>query len=299
MKLNPDLSIITVNYNGIQATRELIESLQENIHSCNYELIIVDNGSQQNEALELQKSQPSLKIIRSEQNLGFAGGNNLGIRAARGKYLLLLNNDTVLRDDCVHYLCETLEKNPRIGAVSPKIKFAFPPYAIQFAGFTEMSKYTLRNRAIGFNESDQGQYDTPRPTSFLHGAALMFRREIIAKAGEMPEIYFLYYEEMDWCSNILRHGYQLWYDPRCTVYHKESATTGQNSPLKTYYLTRNRLLYAWRNRHGISRLIALLYQLCVANPKNIILNLLKRKKQLVKAILKGSIDFFSLENKCL
>lgn len=297
MNIKPDISIITVNYNGFRDTCELITSLHEHIKSCHYELIVVDNGSSQNEALLLQKAFPQVTTIRSEQNLGFSGGNNLGIRVAKGNYIMLLNNDTYISDDCLHFLSETLESNPNIGAVGPKIKFAFSPQNIQFAGFTPLSKYTLRNRAIGYNEPDKGQYDASRPTSFLHGAALMIKRDVIKNVGEMPEIFFLYYEEMDWCTQITRHGYQLWYDPRCTIFHKESQTTGQNSPMKTYYLTRNRLLYAWRNREGCTLFISLLYQLYMANFKNIVVNLLNGKMPQARATLKGCMDFFLLKNK--
>lgn len=296
-KPQPDISVITVNYNGLQDTLEMIASLQAHIHKTTYEIIIVDNGSREDEAALLQQRFPDIIIIRSEKNLGFAGGNNLGIRKARGKYIFLLNNDTLVEDDSLHLLCETLDHHPEAAAVSPKIKFAVAPRNIQFAGFTPLTKYTLRNKGIGYNEPDHGQYDTPAPTAFLHGAAMMVRRTAIEKAGSMPEIYFLYYEEMDWCSSFIRQGYTLRYVPHCTIFHKESNTTGAGSPLKTYYLTRNRLLYAWRNRQDITRIIAILYQLCIAFPKNLIVNLLQHKKSQFKAIVKGCIDFFYLKNK--
>ena len=113
----------------------------------------------------------------------------------------------------------------------------------------------------------------------------------------MPEIYFLYYEEMDWCTRMIDHGYQLWYEPHCTIYHKESCSTGKDSPLKTYYLTRNRLLYAWRTRRGGTLFISLLYQLLIANLKNVIVNLVYFKWSQVNAIFKGSVDFFRLKHK--
>lgn len=297
MKAIPDISVITVNFNGLQETRELLCSLRNKLHTCTYEVIVVDNGSSHNEASTLQQEFPEAIVIRSEQNRGFAGGNNIGLAQAQGRYLLLLNNDTLLQDDSLHYLCHTLESNPRIGGVSPKIADAAPPHLLQYAGFTPLSKYTLRNRAIGFREEDRGQYDIPGPTGFLHGAAMMLKRETFVKTGKMPEIYFLYYEEMDWCSQMKKQGYQLWTDPRCTVYHKESCTTGKESPLKTYYLHRNRLLYAWRNRQGIDRWIALFYQLCISNPKNIIINLLKGKIRHVWSVLTGSVDFLLMKNK--
>ncbi len=297
MRPQPDISVITVNYNGLQDTVEMITSLQTQVHTVSCEIIAVDNGSRENEALLLQEHFPDITVIRSEKNLGFAGGNNLGIRQARGKYLFLLNNDTFVEDDSLHFLCDTLERNPQAAAVSPKIKFAAPPRNIQYAGFTPLTRYTLRNKSIGYNEPDEGQYDTPAATAFLHGAAMLVRREAIEKAGLMPEIYFLYYEEMDWCSRMSRAGYQLLYDPRCTVYHRESSTTGTDSPLKTYYLTRNRLLYTWRNRPKIARIIAILYQLIIAVPKNLIVNLLHWKIAQLKAAVEGCMDFFRLKNK--
>lgn len=297
MRSQPDISVITVNYNGLQDTWEMLASLQTHVHTVSYEIIVVDNGSRENEASLLQEHFPDITVIRSEKNLGFAGGNNLGIREARGKYIFLLNNDTLVEDDSLHFLFDTLEHNPQAAAVSPKIKFSVAPRNIQYAGFTPITKYTLRNEGIGYNEPDEGQYDIPSSTAFLHGAAMLVRREAIEKAGLMPEIYFLYYEEMDWCSRMSREGYQLLYDPRCTVYHKESSTTGADSPLKTYYLTRNRLLYAWRNRQGLTRSIAILYQLIIAVPKNLIVNLLHRKIPQLKAIVKGCVDLFCLKNK--
>lgn len=297
MNQQPDISIITINYNGLEETCQLIESLQQYPQDCSYEFIIVDNGSIQNEALLLQKKYPEVHVIRSEQNVGFSGGNNLGIQTAKGKGIFLLNNDTLVTANDLKYLYERLYSSPVIGAVSPKIKFAFPPQHIQFAGFTPLSKYTLRNRTIGYNETDEGQFDIPQETSYLHGAAMMVKREVVEQVGRMPEIYFLYYEEMDWCSRLTRQGYRLWYQPACTVYHKESRSTGNDSPLKTYYLNRNRLLYSWRNCPGAEKWIALFYQLTIAIPKNIMLNLLKGRTRQAKAICKGCMDFFSLKNK--
>lgn len=293
---NTDISVITVNYNGLKDTCRLIDSLQEHLR-LEYEIIVVDNGSCRNEAELLQQHYPGIVVLRSEKNLGFAGGNNLGIRQARGKYLLFLNNDTYITDDSLHFLVETARLHPETGAVGPKIKFAFPPQHIQFAGYTPLSSITLRNRLIGFDEEDHGQYDQPTTTPYLHGAAMLVKRKVVEKTGEMPEIYFLYYEELDWCTQMTRQGYELRYDPRATVYHQESRSTGIDSPLKTYYLTRNRLLYSWRQREGGQRWASLFYQWCLANPKNIALFLLKGKYRQAIAVFKGCFAFLALKNK--
>ena len=265
---SPDISFITVCYNGLNDTCKLIESIKKTIHSVSYELIVVDNASVRNEAQELQSHYPEIKAIRSEQNLGFAGGNNIGIRQAAGKYIFLINNDTFIEEDGLAYLTERLESNPKTGAVSPKIRFAFPPRNIQFAGFTPLSYVTLRNKSIGFGCPDNGEFDIPHPSPYLHGAAMMLKKEAIEKAGLMSESYFLYYEEMDWCVKLSRAGYELWYEPRCTIFHKESQSTGQASPLQTFYITRNRLLFAQRNLQGTERVLSILYQLTIVIPKN-------------------------------
>lgn len=292
----PDISFISVCYNGLNDTCELIESLQKIIHSVSYEIIIVDNSSFKNEAQELQSRYPDIRTIRSERNLGFAGGNNLGIQEAAGKYIFLINNDTFIEEDGFSYLIERLESNPKIGAVSPKIRFAFPPRNIQFAGFTPLSYITLRNESIGFGSPDNGRFDTPQPSPYLHGAAIMLKREAINKVGLMSERYFLYYEEMDWCVALRRASYELWYEPRCTIFHKESQSTGQSSPLRTFYMTRNRMLFAWKNLKGIERILSILYQLTIVLPKNILIHAGKREWNLAQACLRGAYSFLTLSN---
>lgn len=140
---------------------------------------------------------------------------------------------------------------------------------------------------LGFGCPDDGKYDTPHPTPYLHGAAMMIKREVVEKAGMMPEIFFLYYEELDWSTSMTRVGYELWYEPRCTVFHKESQSTGQLSRLRTYYLTRNRLLYARRNLRGAARLGSVLYQSTVAALKNGLLYALKGRFDLFLAVCRG------------
>ena len=294
--MKPDISVITVNYNGLELTAAMIASLRQYV-STPIETIVVDNGSLRDEAHLLAERFPGIVVIRSERNLGFAGGNNLGLRAARGRYLLLLNNDTEVGDDSLHYLCDALENHPRWGAVSPKIRFADPPRPIQFAGYTPLSKITLRNGLVGFNREDDGSYDTPHPTPYLHGAAMLVKREVIEKVGLMPEIFFLYYEELDWSTHITRAGYELWYEPRCTVFHKESQSTGQLSKLRTYYLTRNRLLYAWRNLEGSNRWLSIIYQTTLAAGKNGLSFLLKGRPDLLTATIKGISAFIRIPHK--
>lgn len=287
--MNTTISIITVNYNGLADTCEMIDSLPP---YEGMEVIVVDNGSRANEAAVIAARYPHVKAIRSEQNLGFAGGNNLGIKAATGQYLFFINNDTVVRDNWrIDLLIQRLESSGKIGMVCPKIRFAWGTSPIQFAGYTPLSAITMRNHAIGFGEEDNGQYDTPHPTPYAHGAAMMAKRAAIDKAGLMPECFFLYYEELDWSMMFTRAGYDIWYDPCCTIYHKESKSTGQASPLKIFYSTRNRLLFVKRNMSGMKKCLSYLYLMGIVAPKDMLLYTLKGRFDLTKATVRGITNF--------
>jgi hypothetical protein len=255
------------------------------------EVIVVDNASKQDEASIIQDQFPQVIIIRSEINLGFAGGNNLGIKEAKGKYLFLINNDTIFKEFNVELLINRLESSPLIGIVCPKIRFAWGTNPIQYAGYTSLSKITVRNQAIGFSEEDLGQYDTAHPTPYAHGAAMLIKREAIDKVGFMPEDYFLYYEEIDWSKMFAKAGFEIWYDPAYTIYHKESQSTGQDSPLRTYYITRNRLLLVRRNWHGIYKYLAYCYLTCIVFPRDLLKYAIKGKINHFKAVIKGLYDF--------
>lgn len=283
-----ELSIITINYNGLKDTCALIETIPFN---DKMEVIVVDNASDNQEAEQISSRFPYVKVIKSDKNQGFAGGNNLGIRASKGKYLFLINNDTYFEDFNVQALIDSLDSAPNIGIVCPKIKFAWPPQPIQFAGYTTLSNITIRNQAIGFGEEDHGQYETAHPTPYAHGAAMLIKREAIDKVGLMPECYFLYYEELDWSIMFTRAGYQIWYEPKCTIYHKESQATGQNSPLRTYYITRNRLRLVKRNYQGITKWLSYCYLIGVVGCRDILRNLLTGKFRHLKATISGIRDF--------
>ena len=178
--------------------------------------------------------------------------------------------------------------------VCPKIRFAWGDNPIQFTGYTPLSRITMRNRSIGFGETDHGQYDTAHITPYAHGAAMLVKREVIDKAGMMPECYFLYYEELDWSMMIRRAGYDIWYDPACTIFHKESQSTGQNSPLRTYYITRNRLLFVQRNNNDYTRYLSYCYLIGVVALKDILKYIIQRNFGLAKATVKGINHFLKL-----
>ena len=282
------LSIITINYNGLNDTCALIESIPFN---DKMEVIVVDNACDNQEAEQISNRFPLVKVIKSDKNLGFAGGNNLGIKSSSGQYLFLINNDTYFEEFNIQALINRLNSDPNIGIVCPKIKFAWAPQPIQFAGYTPLSNITIRNQAIGFGEEDHGQYEIAHPTPYAHGAAMLIKREAIDTVGLMPECYFLYYEELDWSMMFTRAGYQIWYEPKCTIFHKESQATGQNSPLRTYYITRNRLRLVKRNYQGVTKWLSYSYLIGIVGSRDILHYLLSGRFQHLKATLSGIHNF--------
>jgi len=267
------ISVITINYNQSQVTNQLLESLQKVTWPA-VEIIVVDNNSHGKDADKINNPYSNVTIVRNNKNLGFAGGNNAGIKIAKGDYILLLNNDTEVEPGFLEPLVDCFEKHPLAGAVSPKIRYYYQPDTIQYAGFTKMNPFTLRMNGIGSGEKDRGQHDKTVETEFAHGCAMMVPRSVIKKVGLMPEIYFLYYEEHDWSTAIRRNGYEIYYKPESLVLHKESISVQKNSLLKTYFINRNRILYMRRNFSWFQKLVSGCFILFVSVPKNTIKYLL-------------------------
>lgn len=281
-------SIITVNFNQPEVTIAFLKSVKANTKEDAVEVIVVDNGSRENHVVTYKEIYPKLIFIRSEVNLGFAGGNNLGIKAAKGEFLLFLNNDTEIVQDTIDVLKEEMNQRPEIGMLSPLILYYDQPDIIQYAGFTEMNYLTCRNRGIGQMEVDKKQYNLDsRETGYCHGAAMMCRKSDLESVGLMAEHFFLYYEELDWCEKFKKAGKLIWFTGRTKIYHKESISVGKESSIKTYFMTRNRMLFIRRNTGIINTLFFSIYYILFACSKQILLYLLKGRKGLVKWVFKG------------
>ena len=298
MRKLPLVSIITVNYNGLQMTCELLESIRRISYPA-IETWVIDNASRENPQAFLAENYPEVKFMRSEINLGFAGGNNLAVRRAKGDFMLFINNDAEITEGCLEKLIALFEANPKAGAVSPMLCYFTQqkPDTIQYCGMTQVSAWTARNKTIGEDTTDEGQFSVPTQTAYAHGAAMLIKREVIENVGLMHEDYFLYYEELDWCERIRRAGYEIYVEPRAKVYHKESASVGLMSPLKTYYLNRNRIYFMRRNFNGASYLAFILFFNLVALPKNLLSFMLKGQfehaKVFIRAVIWNIKDSFS------
>lgn len=282
------VSIITVDYKQPKLTVQLLHSINKYGVDDRVEVIVVDNGSLEDNELLFQSVCPGVVYIRSLENLGFAGGNNLGAQYATGSYMLFLNNDTEITEGFIDTLCKEMERHPEFGLLSPLILYYENQMKIQYAGFTPMDYLTGRNRGIGVMEDDVGQYDnTTAETGYCHGAAMLCRKVDLERVGLMEEHFFLYYEELDWCEKFKRAGFKMGFTGKAKVYHKESMSVGKESPLKTYFMTRNRWLFIRRNAGLFARFVFAFYFIIFAVPFAIIKYAAKRKLDLATAVLKG------------
>lgn len=269
----------------------MILSLLE-LKSKDWDCVLVDNGSEPSDLEAFCRAYPAVHFVRSEVNLGFAGGNNLGLPHAQGQYIFFINNDTEVPADLLSKLNAFVDAHPQFGAMSPLLIYHQRGEQIQYAGSTPLHPITMRNQTLGNGQVNRGQFEEQRRTAYAHGAAMLVPREVIDAIGPMREDYFLYYEELDWCSRMARAGYAIWFNGQAKVYHKESVSTGRNSPLKVYYLTRNRLLYARRNLSGHQALLHYLYFTAIALPKRALVHLRQREYAQLKALFKGYRDSF-------
>lgn len=283
---NPLISVIALNYNQTPITCEFLKSLKKVTYK-NLEVIIVDNASKEDPTEAIISIYPEVCLIRSEKNLGFTGGNNLGIEASHGDYVFIVNNDTEVTEDIFERLLEPFQRDASIGMVSPKIYYFHHPNVIQYAGFTPVNPFTGRNSAVGNKQVDLGQHDQPGYTSYAHGAAMMVSREIIEKVGMFPDIFFIYYEELDWSSQVTRAGYKIYYQPKASLYHKESITMGKESAIKAYYHNRNRILFMRRNSTLVQMLVFTLFLIIFTIPKTVLKYIFKLQFEHLRAFTKA------------
>ncbi len=284
------ISIITVNYNQTAVTCALLESIRRQDYA-EVEVIVVDNASREDPQKLLLARYPEIKYVRSERNLGFAGGNNLGLREATGSYFFFINNDAELTTGCLARLVALLRDTPGSGIVSPLICYypleGQPQPIVQYAGMTPIHPITARNRTIGQGEAANGQFVQPQPTAYTHGAAMLISREVLGRVGPMADDFFLYYEELDWCERIRRAGYSIWMEPRAMVYHKESLTVQALGALKTYYLNRNRIYFMRRHHGGWQLGLFYAYLSVIMVPKTTILMVLRGEWANLRAFWQG------------
>lgn len=245
--MKPSLYVVSINYNTAEHTIEMVQNLRQS-HYDNLHILIIDNCSQQEDFEKLQQANLPAQLIRSEQNLGFSGGNNIGLRIAaenNADYIMLLNNDTTVEPDALCVMVDCLEQGAA-HAVCPKILSYHDHSLIGYAG-GYLSDIKGAVFIPGVGQRDNGQFDQSQPITFASGCCVMMRRETWMQLGYMEEKYFLYFEDTALSAKLRRLNKTVLYLPQAVIYHKESVSTTRYSDNYQYYFCRNRLLYIREN----------------------------------------------------
>lgn len=271
------ISIIIVNYNTKEDTTATVASLKDLVHTgFEYRIIVVDNGSKEplNFSPAFLEQNKRVELVRSESNLGFSGGNNLGIQHAidayDSDYYLLLNSDTIVDPNFLQELFNLMKKDPKIGLAGSKIYF-HKGYEYFDTSYEEKDKHhvlwyvggkvdwtNLLSYHIGIDEVDRGHFDTVADTDFVTGCVTLISREVMERVGSLDDRYFLYSEDVDLSLRVRKAGLRVVYCPTSVVYHKIGRSTGgAGSPLQQYYQTRNRIFLALNHAPWRSKLTAL------------------------------------------
>jgi GT2 family glycosyltransferase len=242
------LSIILVNYKRADDTIECIQSLQRSTFT-DFETIVVDNASGDGSVAAIRSSCPAVQFFESPTNVGFAEGNNIGIRQAlahQSNFILLLNNDTVVEPNALSELLATFRRHPGAGIVGPKIYYHDRPNMLWYAGgyFNPHSSF---GGHYGIGEDDNGAHDSERTCALITGCCMMFRREVCDRIGLLDADYFAYLEDADSCTRAERNGFSLHYQAKAIIYHKVSSTSAWDSPVYIYFNLRNKILFLKKN----------------------------------------------------
>jgi len=243
----PKVAIILLNWNGKKDTLECLASLEKASYP-NREVIVVDNGSHDGSVQVIREQFPTILLIETFHNLGYAGGNNAGIDHAmrRGaEYILLLNNDTVVEPDFLSHMVASAEEKPRGGIFGAKIlRYKEPEILDHMAGCWNGKRAEFDS--LGYGMRDRGQFDAMQETDYVCGCAFLLRRSVVERVGKLDPNFFLLWEETDLCARAKRAGFEIWLTPKAVVWHKVSASFSGKA-LMHYYWWRNRLLWMRKN----------------------------------------------------
>lgn len=244
----PLVFLIVLNYKGYEDTCECVDNLLQQDYE-NYKILILDNDSQDQSYEKLIMRYPDIQIIQTGKNLGYAGGNNIGIQIAikeGAQYIGILNNDIKAETGVISEMVKVFAHDERLGMVGPAI-CEWDSDIIQSAG-AKISFYTgdsiLYHKGENYFELDKKNMIYG---NYLGGAALFVKTSILSEIGLIPECYFLFFEETEWCIKTVKSGYYVACDLKVRIWHKESATVNRISNVKKYYLDRNRILFIKRN----------------------------------------------------
>jgi N-acetylglucosaminyl-diphospho-decaprenol L-rhamnosyltransferase len=251
------VSIILVNYNGLNFLNECLTSIDQFVDDFTCEVIIVDNFSADDSTKNIKDNFPSITLICSQSNLGFSKANNLAVKHSQGKHLLFLNTDTILTENMPRILSDYLAQHQDIGVVSPRITFRDGSYQLSCGKLPNLANEFFDKIRYGldrkwhhiFGNLYDKQHSTVQETGWLTGACLMIRRDVFEQIGGFEESFFMYFEDKDICKRIYEAGWKVVYYPKTSLIHLlGGSSSGINQSVNTYY--RNSQLYYYQKHLG-------------------------------------------------
>ncbi len=253
-----DLSIIIVNYNTLELTKQTLNSIYRTQHPFDYEIFVVDNHSQDDSVQMIKRDFPDVKLIVNDQNVGFSKANNIALKRAKGRFILLLNSDTVVQELCLEKSLEYLKAHPCVGALGCKVmlengsldhacKRGFPTPMASFYYMLRLDKLFPNSRRFGAYDLTYLSENEIHEVDSLTGAFMMLPKEVIEAVGLLDEDFFMYGEDIDWCYRIRQKGWKIIYYPHAVIIHFKGGSS-KKKPIKIIYEF-HRSMYLFFRKH--------------------------------------------------
>jgi GT2 family glycosyltransferase len=263
----PRLSIVIVSHNCRRLLLDCLGSLEAGTAGMTSEVIVIDNASSDGTVAAVEAAHPSLRLIAAESNLGFAHANNIGLEIATGRFVLLLNPDTVAQPGALRRAVEELEARPRIGMLGCKLvrpdgsldhaaKRGFPTPLSALGYFTGLSRLRPRSRRLAGYTAEHLDPDEAGPVDAVNGAFMLVRREALDEVGSLDEDYWLYMEDLDWCYRFWQADWPVLYWPGVEVVHVKGGSSTSNRSWRTNYAFHRGMWVFYRKHYRGSRPVA-------------------------------------------
>jgi GT2 family glycosyltransferase len=294
---SPKVSVIILNWNQKDLTLACLASLKE-CRYPNYEIILVDNASEDQSVPAIRKNFPAVQIIENKRNLGVAGGRNVGIKYIQQRdsdYLLLLDNDTTVHKDFLTEMVKVGENDKKTGILTGKIYFHSYQNKIWAAGGS-VNLYRCHFAAIGYNQTDKGQYDEIKEVDFAPGCCLMIKTKVIDKIGILDEDFIQYFgEDTDWCLRAKKNGYKVMYVPESKLWHHVIKKTSVSD--RYWYLKGRNLMLFMRKHAQIHHWVTFTFFFIIGSIKVLYQEFKAGNLKQFLTMTKGTLDAFKIKNK--
>lgn len=302
-----DLSIVIVNFNTKEYIKTCLNSIFKNVTAIKYEIIVVDNNSNDGSVEMLKKEFPMVKLSANNKNLGFAEANNEGVRLSKGRYLLLLNPDTKVLPNSINLLFKFIENYPDIGIVAPMLLNEdmslqrscriFPGLLYTISKAFGFPKYMPNHPLLGSVRIKGWDHDKIKEVDQPQGACLMIRRNILDSNDIFDKRFYMYYEEVDLCYRVKKKKYRIYFIPDAKVIHYSGKSFSKNMPRMIYYMYKSKFLFYKKHFNIIKQsllylliLFEMVYRISIYS--YIGLTTSQRRKE-VKLRIKGYVNVLS------